>query len=1126
MHAMAACSACERANPDGARFCGSCGASLARDVPCAACGRSNPADQRFCHGCGSRLGAPGPLSAPERSPRDYTPRHLAERILRSRAALQGERKCVTVLFADVKGSMETSEPLDPEAWHHVLDGFFRILAEGVHRFEGTINQYTGDGIMALFGAPLAHEDHALRACWAALWLREPLRAYADELRRTRGLSFAVRMGLNSDEVVVGKIGDDLRMDYTAQGHAVGLAQRMEQLAEPGAIYLTEHTARLAEGWFLLRDLGAFAVKGVAEPVGVFALEGTGALRTRLDLSRARGFSRFVGRVRELQQLETALASALEGQGRMVGVVGEAGVGKSRLCCEFVERCRTRGIPVLETHCPPYGRSLPLLPVVELMRAFYGTAERDDPAEVRRRIAGTLVLLDEAFRDDLPLAFDFAQVPDPERPPPELDPEARRRRVLDFVRRLFAARSQREPTVLLVDDLHWVDAQSDEFIAQIVDAVAATRTLLVANFRPEYGAPWMSRSDYHRIPLLPLGPEAAEELLRDLLGADPSLDALRAQLRERAGGNPFFAEELVSALAESGALMGGRGGYRLARDPGEVALPATVQGILAARIDRLGEQEKRVLQAAAVIGRELEEPVLVRVADSADAELAEALDALRRGEFLHPTALYPVARWEFKHPLTQQVAYESQLGERRARAHAAAARAIEELDRERLDERAALLAHHWEQAGEALAAARWQRRAAKAARDPQASVHHWQRVRELAAACDESAEALGLRSEACREILFAAWWGGLEEPQWRAVYEEGEALAQRGGDRRTLATLKSGLAGLRGFRGEHRAQVELLAEALPLAREAGDFALEASLLQRLGWAWRLAGDNRRALEWTGRGVAFCERDPARAGRVSGFDTFAWLLAQRGWSRVERGELAQGERDLERALALARDKADAFCAGFARGGLVDLAWVRGDREAMLRAATDALQGALGRGKQLEAQVRWFLASALREAGRFREAAAEYERALALFREPGVEIVALCAQMCAELAVAAAGAGDETRARAALGEMDAILRGAPEVERSHGALWLHRAEALLALDGAHARDAVQAALAHVLEAARERGSEAFEPFALRLRARLARRLGDAAAAERDLSDARRLFEALGAPLRAAECEAELAA
>src|SRR5438094_9543594 len=330
-------------------------------VSCQSCGHENPAGARFCNDCGAHLAAP--TITPE--PRSYTPRHLVEKILASQSALRGERKLVTILFADVVRSMELAERVDPEEWHRLLDRLFRILAGGVHRYEGTINQYTGDGIMALFGAPIAHEDHAQRACAAALDLARELGALAEDVRRESGLEFAVRMGLNSGEVVVGKIGDDLRMDYTAQGHVVGLAQRMEQLADPGRAYLTEHTAALVSGYFRLRDLGMFAVKGVREPVRVHELEGVGALRTRLEVTaRVRGLSRFVGREAEMARLDAALGRTIAGSGEVVGVVGEPGVGKSRLCGEFVERCRTRGVAVYQGHGVAHGKLVPFLPMLE------------------------------------------------------------------------------------------------------------------------------------------------------------------------------------------------------------------------------------------------------------------------------------------------------------------------------------------------------------------------------------------------------------------------------------------------------------------------------------------------------------------------------------------------------------------------------------------------------------------------------------------------------------------------------------------------------------------------------------------------------------------------------------------
>jgi class 3 adenylate cyclase len=471
------CTACGHANPAGNRFCGGCGAALERQ--CAACQHANPPDHRFCGGCGAALDAaavpqPEPTSVPlpTRDPRTYTPKHLAEKILQSKSALEGERKQVTVLFADVKGSMELAEQLDPEEWHRILERFFEILTEGVHRFEGTVNQYTGDGIMALFGAPIAHEDHAQRACYAALHLRDELARYATEVKREHGLGFSTRMGIHSGDVVVGKIGDDLRMDYTAQGHTVGLAQRMESLASPDSCYLTAATAALVGGYFAFEDLGEFRVKGVAEPVRAHRLLGLGAARTRFDISRARGLSRFVGRAADLRTLEDALEQTDAGNGQAVGVVAMAGTGKSRLCFEFLERCRARGMSVFEGRAVAHGKNIPFLPILEVFRAYFGITLEDDDRGAREKIAGRMVLLDTHFADALPLLFDFLGVADPQRPAPRLDPEARQRQLLAVMRQVIQSVSEDRPTITLIEDLHWLDDANGVLAsAQQVEAIS-------------------------------------------------------------------------------------------------------------------------------------------------------------------------------------------------------------------------------------------------------------------------------------------------------------------------------------------------------------------------------------------------------------------------------------------------------------------------------------------------------------------------------------------------------------------------------------------------------------------------------------------------------------------------------
>jgi class 3 adenylate cyclase len=700
-------------------------------VSCPRCGFENPPGFKFCGECAVPL-APPESAAPVPDPRSYTPKHLADRILSTRSALEGERKQVTVLFADVSGSVALQEGIDPEEWHGVMDRFFQILADAVHRFEGTINQYTGDGIMPRFGAPIAHEDHAQRACYTALQLSDEVRRYADELRRERGLSFSARMGINSGEVVVGKIGDDLRMDYTAQGQTVNVASRVEEVAAPDRAYLGENTAKLVEGYFELRSLGAFDLKGVREPVPVYELQGIGKLRTRLDVSRARGFSRFVGRAEEMRALEAALARAEKGNPQIIGIVGDAGVGKSRLCFEFLERCRARGTMAQETHGVSHGKAIPFLPILKLFRSFFGITERDSDATAREKIAGRLLLLDETFRETLPVLFDFLGVASPDDPAPRMDPEARQRQLFAVVRGVIQARAGLETTVALLEDLHWFDGGSEAFLEPLLDAPPGARRLIVVNFRPEYHADWMQKSVYQQLPLQPLGPEAITDLLNELLGNHPSVAGLGELIRDRTRGNPFFIEEVVKSLAESGSLEGSAGSYRLVKPVADVAVPASVQGILASRIDHLPERDKQVLQTAAVIGRKFPESILTKVMELPDTDLAASLASLQSGEFIYQETLYPEAEYAFKHPLTEEVAYGSQLGERRRRIHGEVARAIQGTQPEKLDEQAPLLAYHWERAEELLEAAQWHRRAAEWAgvSDLNEAIRHWQSVRAL------------------------------------------------------------------------------------------------------------------------------------------------------------------------------------------------------------------------------------------------------------------------------------------------------------------------------------------------------------------------------------------------------------
>jgi class 3 adenylate cyclase len=831
------CPSCKHENRAGRKFCVHCGGGL--EPSCPSCGARAEPGEPFCGECGKSIAGPSTAAAPP-DPRSYTPKHLADKILISRAALEGERKQVTVLFADVKGSMDLAEQMDPEDWHKIMDRFFGVLSEGIHRFEGTVNEYRGDGIMAMFGAPIAHEDHAQRACYAVLHLRDTLRRFAQELRIRQGISFAVRMGLNSGEVVVGKIGDDLRMDYTALGHTANLAARMEQLSEPGKVYLTEQTAKLVSGFFHLHDLGPFEVKGVSTPVQVYELEGVGALRTPLEVSRSRGFSRFVGRESETASLEAALARAISGSAQVVGIVGEPGVGKSRLCFEFLERCRERGLAIFQAHGLSHGKAIPLLPILELFRNFFGITDQDSDPVAREKIAERLVLLDEGLRASLPLIFDLLGVPDLERPAPPMDPSSRQRQLHAVVKRVTQIWGRRQPAVTFLEDLHWFDGASEGFLGPIVDALPSTQWLVLVNFRPEYQAAWMQKSYYQQLSLRPLEAGATAELLRDLLGTDSSLTTLAEPISEQTAGNPFFIEEMVQALVETRSLEGSKGAYRLVRPAAELQLPSTVQAVLASRIDRLAEREKQVLQAAAVVGREFTEPILRRVVELPELERGAALQKLIEAEFIYREALGPEFEFTFKHPLTQEVAYRSQLRDRRERVHAEVARAIADLHRDKLDEKAALLAQHWEAAGEALEAATWYDRGARWAGRSHVlqAVQHWRKVRELTKNSTDSVEAPDLNLRACSGLVDLAQvaLGGDEA---RDLYTVGKDLATRKGDLRTLALLNSDYA---RFVAGYAAPEESLGygeEALALAKRVDDpwviLTASGGLLRALLWA---------------------------------------------------------------------------------------------------------------------------------------------------------------------------------------------------------------------------------------------------------------------------------------------------
>jgi class 3 adenylate cyclase/tetratricopeptide (TPR) repeat protein len=890
-----ACPACGHENPPGQKFCGDCGARLASR--CSACGAANPPDQKFCGDCGRPLtGASAPIASPPAqpptrfgSPDVYTPRHLAERILTSKAAIEGERKQVTVLFADMKGSMELLADRDPEEARQLLDPILERMMEAVHRYEGTVNQVMGDGIMALFGAPLAHEDHAVRACYAALRMQDAIRRYTEEMRRAQGIEVQIRVGLNSGDVVVRSIGSDLRMDYTAVGQTTHLAARMEQLAPPGAIRLTADTVRLAEGFVQLTPLGPIPVKGLAEPVEVFELTGAAAIRTRLQAARARGLTRFVGRDAEMDQIRQAAEQARRGRGQVVAVVGDPGVGKSRLFHEFLRSHHVHGWLVLEASSVSYGKATPFLPLADLLRGYFRIEDRDDTRSVRAKVTGTLLTLDRTLEDALPTVLWLLDALPADDPFLGLDPALRRQRAIEGTKRVLLRESRVQPLLLVFEDLHWIDAETQRVLDSLIDSLPTAAVLLAVNYRPEYRHGWGGKTYYRQLRIDPLAPENADELLQALVGDDPSVQPLKRLLIERTEGNPLFLEESVRTLVETRGLAGEPGAYRLTRGVDTLQIPATVQAILAARIDRLAPELKRLLQAAAVVGKDVPVPVLAPIADMADDELARALTELQAAEFLYETRLFPDLEYTFKHALTHETAYASVLHERRRALHAAIVETIERLHADRLSEQVEILAHHAVRGGLTAQAVRYLRQAGEKAMNRSAAleaVGFFETALGMLAGLPESAETLSDELD-IRIVLGPALIGlkGAGAPEVRGVYGRAQELVERLDDSSRRFPVLWGLwfisYTLGRYPAAHEAGRRLLEDA-----EGGDDSGRLVEAHHALWPTLLAmGESAAAVPHMERGIALYdkERHASQAFLYAGHDPGACCRYQLSLTR---------------------------------------------------------------------------------------------------------------------------------------------------------------------------------------------------------------------------------------------------
>ena len=846
----------------------------------------------------------------------------------SKAALEGERKQVTVLFADLKGSMELLADRDPEDARRLLDPVLEHMMEAVHRYEGTVNQVMGDGIMALFGVPVAHEDHAVRACYAALRMQELVRRYAEQARRAHGVNVQIRVGLNAGEVVVRAIGNDLHMDYTAVGQTTHLAARMEQLASPGSILLTPSTLELVEGYVAVRPLGPVPVKGLADAVEVYEVTGPGPARTRLQVAARRGLTQFVGRTAELEQLRRAQQLAANGHGQIAAIVGEAGVGKSRLVYELTHSHRLQGWLILESASVSYGKATSYLPVIDLLKGYFKIQDRDDLREIREKVTGKLLTLDESLKPSLPAVLALLDVPVDDAAWQTLDPGQRRQRTLDAVRRLLLREAREQPLLLIFEDLHWIDSETQALLDNLVDSLGSARLLLLVNYRPEYQHGWGSKTSYSQMRLDTLPAESTGELLNALLGEDPGLAPLKQLLVKR--GNPFFLEETVRTLVETKALSGERGRYRLTQPVHTIQVPATVQVMLAARIDRLAPEDKRLLQVASVVGKDVPFTLLQAIAERSEEALRRELDHLQAAEFLYETGLFPDLEYSFNHALTHEVTYGSLLHARRRDLHARIVGAIETLHRDRLGGEIERLAHHalrgelGEKAAHYLREAGLKAVARSALTDARAWFDQALGVLEALPEAPRTLEqAFDIRLD-LRPVL-----SNLGEVR-RALERtrEAEALAERLNDDRRRGRVCAAITNVHSLLGEPDAALEAGTRALEIAGRLGDLRLRILSTGYLEQVHYYRGDYERVVELAADNLATLPVDWELEYFGMGAPPSVWDRAWKIMSLAQLGRFTEAADDEAGVMRRAEPTHHAPTVSLAYFGASTLHLVKGD------------------------------------------------------------------------------------------------------------------------------------------------------------------------------------------------------
>jgi class 3 adenylate cyclase/tetratricopeptide (TPR) repeat protein len=1000
------CTKCQFENPDKAKYCVQCGKILG--FHCYKCGAVTPGGAKFCMMCGHRFIEPYKTQVVDYTrPQSYTPKFLADKILTTRSSIEGERKLVTVLFADVVNYTYIADKLDPEEVHQIMDGTFRILLDEIHRFEGTVNQFTGDGIMALFGAPVAHEDHAQRACHAALSIQKSIQYYSSRIKDTWKVDFSMRIGLNSGSVVVGSIGDDLRMDYTAIGDTTNLAARMEGVAEPGMILVSKDTYRLAKVFFTFQPHKTVEVKGKAEPQETFQLMRARRVRTRIGAMQARGLTPLVGRKNSMAALQEVYANVKMGSGQVVGLVGEPGVGKSRLLMEYKSLLPVDESFYLEGRCLHYGESMAYLPILDILKSYFAVEEGDSESQIKMKLEEKILSLNGMLQGAIaPFQELLSLHPDDENYQ-RLEPQQKRDITFEAIRDVLIRISQEKLLVIAVEDLHWIDKTSEEFLDYLIDWLGNSRVLLVLLYRPEYNHRWGSKSYYTKIGINQLGIPSCNEMLQ-VLFEDGKVDVkVRNLILERASGNPLFIEEFTQNLLENGFIEKKEDKYVLTKEVSDIQVPDTIQGLIAARIDRLEENIKRTMQIASVIGRDFAFRILHRISEMRN-ELKAYLLSLQGLEFIYEKSLFPELEYIFKHALTQEVAYNSLLAGRRKDLHRKVGEAMETIFADRLAEYTSLIGEHflrgeaWEQAFDYLEKAG--DAAARLYSHAEARLHYGRAIEAL----DHLAETEENRRRRVDTIIkqtLSSWRADSPERNLMRL-SQAEQLAKglsspggaSEGDSLRLARVHFWLGRVHYSRGEMGEAIGYFSQVLPVAQEYGDRELLSIPSGAIGQAMAVLGRLSEAKQLLGQAIPIFEKAA---------NWTEWIQAKgfRGTAIASMGDYGEGLKEVRQAQARAEElnfltgvSVSNNCLGYAY-------LFGGDYRQAIEAAKAAVTAAEQSGDRIYAYVGYGVwAWAACRNGQYGEAASCLARSQEVAKELGGRVIMadLFATAMAEIAL----------------------------------------------------------------------------------------------------------------------------